>query len=203
MPTASHKSLLEKTTTEDRARTVLFKAAELFHQQGYDATSMNDIARAVDLTKAGLYYYTKGKEDLLFKIVDYAMACVEKEIIEPAMEIAAPRARLAFIIENHLRKIFEMGGAITVLTVEVAKLQPAQEKKITARQRAYLDLMVSTIGELKDSKIGGDMDARLAALNVFSCILGATRWYKPKGRFKQDRIVKETIRFIESGLMAK
>lgn len=203
MSAVSPNSDSAKSAAEDRAQEVLFKAAELFHQQGYDATSMNDIASAMELTKAGLYYYTKGKEDLLFKIMNFAMTCVEQEIVQPASEIREPRSRLSFVIEQHLRKIFEMGAAITVLTVEVSKLRPELQKEITKRQRNYLNLVVSTINELKEAKTSRDLDSRLAALNVFSCILGVTRWYKPKGRLKQDRIISETIQFVEAGLIAK
>ena len=197
------KIAVSRSSAEDRAQSVLFKAADLFYRQGYDATSMNDIAQAVELTKAGLYYYTKGKEDLLYKIMDFAMDCVERDIVEPAEEISDPTERLRFVVENHLKKIFDMGAAITVLTVEVTKLQPKLEKRVALRQRAYLDLVVSTIRELKRAKKLKPLDERLAALNVFSCILGVTRWYKPNGRFKKNRIIAETLRFIESGLIAE
>ena len=83
------KIAVSRSSAEDRAQSVLFKAADLFYRQGYDATSMNDIAQAVELTKAGLYYYTKGKEDWLYKIMDFAMDCVERDIVEPAEEISA------------------------------------------------------------------------------------------------------------------
>lgn len=39
----------------DRTIDIYNKAAEIFHERGFDATSMSSIASAVDLTKAGLY----------------------------------------------------------------------------------------------------------------------------------------------------
>ena len=48
----------------DRADDILRAAAEIICRKGFDATSMSEIARAVDLTKAGLYYYIRGKQDL-------------------------------------------------------------------------------------------------------------------------------------------
>lgn len=45
----------------DRTIDIYTKAAEIFHEQGFDATSMSSIAAAVDLTKAGLYYYIESK----------------------------------------------------------------------------------------------------------------------------------------------
>ena len=62
---------------EDRTAAIFRTAAEIFQRKGYHATAMGEIADAVDLTKAGLYYYVKGKEDLLFAIVSFAMDRLE------------------------------------------------------------------------------------------------------------------------------
>ena len=53
-----------RSAAKDKAAEVLMTAADLMYHNGFDATSMKDIAKAVNLTKAGLYYYTKGKHDL-------------------------------------------------------------------------------------------------------------------------------------------
>ena len=82
-----------RSAAEDRAANVLMTAADLMYRNGFDATSMNDIAKAVNLTKAGLYYYTKGKDDLLYKIICFAMDCVERDIIQPSEEISAAEER--------------------------------------------------------------------------------------------------------------
>jgi AcrR family transcriptional regulator len=50
-----------RTDERDRTRAIALKAAEIFHEKGFDATSMDDIARALGMTKAGLYYYIKVK----------------------------------------------------------------------------------------------------------------------------------------------
>lgn len=43
-------------------------AAQLFRDRGFDATSVSDVARALGLTKAGLYHHFESKEALLFEI---------------------------------------------------------------------------------------------------------------------------------------
>jgi AcrR family transcriptional regulator len=71
---------------EDRADHIYRVAAEIMCQKGYEATSMNDIADAVGLTKAGIYHYIRGKEDLLFEIMSYAMDMVDQDVRVPAQE---------------------------------------------------------------------------------------------------------------------
>ena len=50
---------------------------ELFHAQGYAATSVRDIARALDMQGASLYAHVTSKEDLLWSIVDRAATAFE------------------------------------------------------------------------------------------------------------------------------
>ena len=96
----------QQTTADlDRLSEIVKTAALVIHKQGYAATSMNDIADAVNLTKAGLYYYTRGKQDLLYMIVKWAMDLVETEILQPCGEIEAPEERLHAIVHNHLEAI--------------------------------------------------------------------------------------------------
>ena len=47
---------------------ILRTAARLFQQQGYDATSMNDVAAALKLSKGGLYHHFQSKDEILFHI---------------------------------------------------------------------------------------------------------------------------------------
>ena len=53
-----------------RATEIYDKAAQIFYEKGFDATSMDDLAKAMQITKAGLYYYIESKEDLLFAIMN-------------------------------------------------------------------------------------------------------------------------------------
>ena len=190
-----------RSAAEDRAADVLMTAADLIYRNGFDATSMNDIAKAVNLTKAGLYYYTKGKDDLLYKIMTFAMDCVERDIIAPCQEISDPEQRLRGIVRNHVNSILVSGGAITVLTEELNKLSAAHKRRIISRKRLYLDLLRDTLQTLKKSGRLRDLDITIAALNLFATVLGVARWYDPKGRLSSDCVADEIARFILAGLL--
>ena len=56
---------------------ILRTAARLFQQQGYDATSMNDVAAALKLSKGGLYHHFQSKDEILFHIMSHAMDITE------------------------------------------------------------------------------------------------------------------------------
>src|ERR1051325_10029229 len=112
------KDPIPTTNKGKRASDVYRVAAEIMCHKGYEATSMNDIADAAGLTKAGIYHYIRGKEELLFGIMTYAMDNVDQGIIAPAREVEDPEERLRVILERHARSIIEGVGAITIVLEE-------------------------------------------------------------------------------------
>src|SRR6202040_2688330 len=78
---AKVKSLSPIWRKEERAGHIYRVAAEIMCQKGFEATSMNDIADVVGLTKAGIYHYIRGKEDLLFQIMGFGMDMVYEDVI--------------------------------------------------------------------------------------------------------------------------
>jgi len=189
------------TADLDRLDEIVKTAAFVIHRQGYDATSMNDIADAVKLTKAGLYYYTRGKQDLLFMIIKWAMDLVESEILQPCGEIEDPEERLHAIVRNHLETMLVDGGVVAILTVEVDKLAADHRAEIKARHRIYLDLVRDTLTELKERGRLRPADPMIGALNMFATILGVARWYQPGGHLAQELVIDEITSYVLGALL--
>src|SRR6476619_2819858 len=76
-------------------------AAQIFRDRGYDATSVSDVARALGLTKAGLYHYFDSKEALLFEIISYGLERVRDDVVLPVLAIRDPEERLRQILLRH------------------------------------------------------------------------------------------------------
>src|SRR2546422_9262831 len=86
-------------------------AAQIFRDRGFDATSVSDIARALGMTKAGLYHYFTSKEALLFEIMMFGLERVHDEVLVPARAVKDPEARLRQLIERHGRIATRAPGA--------------------------------------------------------------------------------------------
>lgn len=187
-------------TSRDRSEEIYRKAAEIITRKGFDATSMNDIARAVDLTKAGLYHYIDGKKELLYSIIKYAMDLVETSVVEPARLVTDPEQRLRAILLCHAGAAKNV-KELTILAEEVDSLAPEHRDEIIARKRAYLDFLRDTLRELQAEGKLRDLDITIAALNVFATILGMVRWYQPDGSLSPDEIAEQTAKFVLGGLL--
>ena len=174
-------------------------AAEIMCHKGYEATSMNDIAEAAGLTKAGIYHYIRGKEELLFEIMSYAMDNVDNNIIAPAREVQDAEERLRTIIEQHTRSVLGGVGAITIVLEETHALSPAHRRNITARKRAYLDFIRQTLKKLAEEGKLRDINPTIGAFSLLGMILWISRWYQRDGKITPEKALKE---YVEIGMNA-
>jgi AcrR family transcriptional regulator len=141
----------------------------------------------VGLTKAGLYHYIRGKEDLLFQIMSFGMDMVDEDVIAPARRIGDAQSRLRAIVERHGRRIMEQGGAVTILLEEMPALTPTHQRIIRNRKRAYFELVRDTLGELSAEGRLRDLDSNVAAFTLFGMILWTSRWYRDGGTLTPEQ----------------
>ncbi len=183
-----------------RASEVFRTAAAMILQNGYDATSVSDIARAMGITKAGLYHYIHGKTQLLFDIMQYGLDELEREVAKPALAIADAEERLRFMIEMHARIVTRGHGAVTILVDEARALTPAQNRVIKKRKRAYLDFLRGTIAELKKDGKLRDVDLTVASFGILGTINWLSRWYQPGGALDEKQIAEQIVDIALHGL---
>lgn len=189
----------------DRLGEIYRTAAEIIFKQGFDATSMSDIAEAVGMTKAGIYHYIPGKKELLFTLMSYAMDHLDRQVIAPAQEIADAETRLHHIISSHVQLITGTGdrkgnGLLSILTDELAGLTSAHRRKIIERKRVYLNLVRATLEELKAEGKLKELDTTVGAFSIFGTVMWLARWYRPGGELTGAQIATEISRIISSGM---
>jgi AcrR family transcriptional regulator len=191
----------------DRLADIYRAAARIICEKGYDATTMNDIAEAVGLTKAGLYHHISGKRDLLFRIMDFGLDSLEEQVIAPARSIADAEQRLRTIITGHVRLITsnstpEGNNPVTIVLDEISGLTSAQRRKINDRKRAYVDLIRETLSDLKAERKLRNVDVTAAAFSLLGMILWLSRWYNPKGRLTPETVGEEVTNVALGGLLS-
>ena len=185
---------------DGRAAEVYRTAARIILQKGYDATSVSDIARALGITKAGLYHYIHGKTQLLFDIMQYGLDELDREVAEPAMRIADAEERLRFMIEMHARIVTRGHGAVTILVDEARALTVAQNRVIKKRKRDYLDFLRATLKALKTEGKLRDVNITVAAFGILGTINWLSRWYQPDGALDESQIAGEIADIALNGL---
>jgi len=188
---------------EEQARLldIYYKAAKVFHEQGYEATSMSDIADALRMTKAGIYYYIKSKEDLLFGIINHGLDWLDKEVIEPARALTDAEERLRWIIRHHGQGLLKGSKVIPLLTEEVSSLTPKHRQHVMNRKRRYFEFVRDTLEDLKAQGKLRAVDTTVGAFGLFGMILWLPRWYQPGGRMTAAETMDHLLNLYLSGVM--
>jgi AcrR family transcriptional regulator len=162
-------------------------------RKGYEATSMNDIADAVGLTKAGLYHYIEGKEDLLFQIMSYGMDMVDQDVMAPAKLVPDATERLRTIISRHSKRVIDVGGAVSILLDEMYALTPAHRRVIKARKRAYFELIRETLEQLSSENKLRDLSPTVATFCLFGMLSWVARWYRKDGKLSSEQVLSDLL----------
>ena len=187
-------------TRADRTRQrILAESARVFNRRGYHATTLDDIAHAVGMTKPALYYYVKSKSDVLFqchqKALDIAMDAVRNALA------SAPRPdeQLRLVFTRYIESMTDELSGLVVLLYEGA-LSPELHKRILEQRDAY----EGALRQIVDAGIAQGVFAPCDSKVVVFAILGAlnwiSRWYDPSGPARAEEIAETFSWYLVRGL---
>jgi TetR/AcrR family transcriptional regulator, cholesterol catabolism regulator len=182
---------LSKLGEDDRLLLIYQTAAKVIHAKGYDATSLNDIADAVGITKGGLYHYIDGKKSLLFKIMSYAMDMLEAEVVASVEALTGAEQQLRTVIQLHTQLIVDKGIELTILLDESAGLTPEHLRLITERRVKYYKFVRAVIQRLKEEGKLRELDVTIATHNLIGQLQWLPRWYITGGRLSREQVIEE------------
>src|SRR5271165_6714428 len=184
---------------------ILRTAARLFQQRGYDATSMNDVAAALKLSKGGLYHHFESKDEILFHIMSHAMQITEDRVINVVRRLDPSRSgasgsgiditqeRLRTLIRLHIEVVLSPEDReITVMLHENHPLPPTLRRKINGRKKDYVHFVEHIIADVQRKRNSpSQVTPRAAALALVGMINWIYQWYKPGGPLTGEEIVRQ------------
>jgi len=203
--------MLPQATLEPRQQPrqeILRAAARLFQQQGYDATSMNDVAAALKLSKGGLYHHFQSKDEILFHIMSHAMDITEERVINVARRVEDPEERLRTLIRLHIGVVLsEEDREITVMLHENHPLPPALRRKINARKKDYVHFVENVIADAqrevqRQPNTQSPVTPRAAAFALVGMINWIYQWYKPGGLLTGEAILRQFTEIFFHGAVS-
>lgn len=159
-----------------RREAILETAALLFASQGYERTTIRDVARAAGISVAGLYYYVRGKEELLYRICERSFTMVLDALTEKLAKTPDPRARVRLVIYNHLEHFLRHMSEMKVLTRELDALGGAHATQIYALRHRYYTICRRVVSEAA----AGTVPPRLATMALFGMLNWIHMWYRPE-----------------------
>jgi len=182
---------------DERLDHLLGQAARVFAERGYHSTSMRDLAAASGMSLAGMYYYVRGKEDLLLLIQERCFAGV-LEGARAAIEGAAdPMERLRAFIRHHITYFASHMAEMKVLSHEANALSGEVRRKVNTVKRRYVDLLESLLKDAAPD--GAPVDRSAAAYLLFGMMNWIYNWYDPAGALDPERLADLIARIFLGG----
>jgi len=194
---------MSRENLADSRQEILRTAARLFQQRGYDATSMNDVAAALKLSKGGLYHHFESKDEILFNLMDHAMAVTQQRVIDPVRSVADPEERLRKLIRLQIELVLSSRDReITVMLHENHPLPPSLRRRINSRKKDYVHFVENLIAEVQRVKQSrGGVNPRAAAFALLGMINWLYQWYKPEGSLKAEELARQYTTIFFTGAL--
>lgn len=158
---------------------VLAAAVRLFNERGYEATSMDDVARRLKITKSSLYHHVTGKQELLRIAVDQALDGLH-EVMDEVEGLESPALdRLETLIRRSVLVLAERLDYVTLLLR--VRGNTAVEQQALLRRRIFDAKVTELVKQAQaEGAIRPDVDAATAARLLFGMVNSLIEWYSPR-----------------------
>jgi TetR/AcrR family transcriptional regulator, cholesterol catabolism regulator len=169
---------------DQRQQQVVFQAAKVFARQGYDQTTMQELAATMDLSTGSLYHYFSGKEGLLTAICDQLM----EPLLEQATELMAgdqdPEERLRALVRVWVCHVVAHRDHMLVFQQERHVIESGDRwRKVRAARKAFERLAADALTTARPAG-----DSRLAVLALLGMVNHTAQWYRPRGELSPEAI---------------
>lgn len=189
---------------EDKSRNseILLEAAKLFAAKGYDGTSIRDIARAVGVAQASLYHFFADKREIHSTVVSVSverLLCLIREKLETC---ATAADRVEGFARAHAQHISENAPFYFAAALGYSELtDPVVKARVQRMRDTYEEMLRGIIRDGIESGEFRELDVKLAARAIISCLNWMARWWRPDGPDSAETIASEYVRLIIRGFL--
>lgn len=161
---------------------ILDAAARLFSEKGFEATSINDLARAVGLSKATVYHYFSDKNEIYIDVILRTLTALCEHVEGAVAAEKSATRKFRRYAESHAQFFEANLEAYTAATVGFGGMrQPLQRRQAVALRDRHEGNLRRILEEGVRSGEFRDIDVRLAARGLLSCLNWMVRWYRRQG----------------------
>jgi AcrR family transcriptional regulator len=185
---------------EAKRRAVLQAGARLFNDHGYEQTSLEDIAAALNITKRTIYYYVQSKEDILFGCHLLGLEFLGETMRQSQKDTLPVVDRIALLIRGYCAWVSTDLGA-TIAMVREHSLSPARRQALRA-SKAEVDFHLRSL--IKQGVAEGSLrpcDPRLVAAAVFGALNWIPHWNRVENPVPQEEIAEQYLQLVFAGVV--
>ena len=181
---------------------VLHVAAQMFNERGFHATSLDDIAARLNVTKPTLYYYVKNKDAIL-------RAGVKKGLDMTLVGMDASRAaggnaidQLRACMRTYAEVVTQPFGMCLIRVGDEEVPEPSRTE--LRRLKSEIDHAFRRLVEQGVQEgVLAPCDPKMAAFVIAGGLSWIGRWYQPQGAYSADQIIEQCTQLLLQGVLAR
>lgn len=189
-----------RMTGPERAAQLLDVAERLFIEQGYEQTSLEDVARAAGVSRPIVYQHHGSKERLYLAAVARARGALQEDTLAALGTVSEPRDALRAAAQVWFDEVERNPRRWQLLhTDRIVRLSP----------ELAADIELPTTGPFYAAALAGwvrpdisDTRVMASAQMVIGAALELAHWWIDNDEMSRDEVVAELVDFCWSGLSA-
>lgn len=175
---------------------LLSAAARLFRDQGFERTTVRDIAREVGLQSGSLFHHFATKEDILHGVMVEVIGFNTHRLRQALEGIECPRAKLVALVRSELQFIVgDTREAMTVLVYEWRCLSPEKQNATLALRAEYEAIWLGVLGELAELQLIDERPFILRRL-ITGMTSWTNAWFDQAGNLTLDELTDIIVKRI-------
>lgn len=184
---------------ELKRRAALRVAARIFNEKGYHATSLDEIADEIGVTKTALYYYFKNKEQLLYECLKLTYDCGQNARLEAEKMDGTAFDKLRALYRRFMENLMEERGAYTTMA-NIRALPPEHQAELLERRR-HLDRYSRMLLEkaIEEGSVRG-VDVRLTSNFFLGAVNWILRWHTEDDAMKPSDVADHFLDLFMNGI---
>jgi AcrR family transcriptional regulator len=182
--------------------TLLGVAVAVFNERGYDATSMEELAARLGVTKSAIYHHVPSKVELLRLALDRALDALFAVTEEPQAVSGRAIDRLEHVVRGSVRVLAAELPFVTLLLR--VRGNSAVEEAALARRRDFDRIVTDLVRSAEEEgDVRPDVDPAVTSRLLFGTVNSLTEWFRPGGALSADALADALVATTFEGLRAR
>lgn len=155
----------------DKQKSIYLAAAKLFAQNGFEGTSMDDIAKKANVAKGTIFYHFKNKEELFSALIEEGVGILSSDIEKIYKKSGDVKDKISQIIDYHFIFFKKHRDLCLIILGQIGNFQKQWNASMDLIREKYLTSMEKIIKQAKDDGvISKDLETEGLVVILFSLL---------------------------------
>ena len=179
---------------------IVQKAAFMFREKGFPATSMRDLAESVGIEAASLYNHIQSKSEILQQIISRISDDCNNHLDQLDNAGLSNLQKIESVIRFHIRMMFERFEDYHVMINEWIHLEEQFLTSFINQRRNYVQRLERIISEgIKVKEIRAILPY-VAVLTILSAVRGLEFWHRSQKNYSPEELEENMVSYLIRGL---